>query len=229
VHTALQLALVLAAGKSKLPFYLAGGLLVAWALLVSMAIGMRRPDFPKTEAQQRAVMAITAILVLLAVSMAVVTSGGESKAAAQGTRSQPAAEVTPQPATTSSSSQSTSAPAGASPQPKATTGTPAPPSSPAAGKPTKLALAADAAAQLAFDKKTLSAKAGTVEIDFSNPSPIEHDVTVAQGSTVLGHTPTFVGGSKTLTLSLKPGTYTFYCSVPGHRQAGMEGTLTVSA
>jgi len=60
-------------------------------------------------------------------------------------------------------------------------------------------------------------------------SPIEHNLTVAQGSKVLGATPTFVGGSKTLTLNLKPGTYTFYCSVPGHRQAGMEGTLTVSS
>jgi uncharacterized cupredoxin-like copper-binding protein len=62
----------------------------------------------------------------------------------------------------------------------------------------------------------------------TNMSPLEHNVTIASGSTVLGATPTFRGGSKTLTLSLKPGTYVFYCSVPGHRQAGMEGTLTVS-
>ncbi len=66
-------------------------------------------------------------------------------------------------------------------------------------------------------------------ITMANMSPVEHNVTVAQGSTVLGATPTFQGGSRSLTLKLKPGTYTFYCSVPGHRQAGMEGTLTVSS
>ena len=53
-------------------------------------------------------------------------------------------------------------------------------------------------------------------------------MTIAQAGTVVGATPTFTGGSKSLTLTLKPGTYTFYCSVPGHRQAGMEGTLKVS-
>ena len=45
---------------------------------------------------------------------------------------------------------------------------------------------------------------------------------------MLGATPTFKGGSRTLTLKLKPGTYKFFCTVPGHRQAGMEGTLTVA-
>jgi uncharacterized cupredoxin-like copper-binding protein len=63
----------------------------------------------------------------------------------------------------------------------------------------------------------------------ANMSPVEHNVTIAQGSTVLGATPTVQGGSRSLSLKLKPGTYTFYCSVPGHRQAGMEGTLTVSS
>ncbi len=65
-------------------------------------------------------------------------------------------------------------------------------------------------------------------IQMTNGSPIEHNVTVAEGAKVLGSTPTFSGGTKALTLKLKPGTYTFFCSVPGHRQAGMEGTLTVS-
>ena len=44
---------------------------------------------------------------------------------------------------------------------------------------------------------------------------------------MLGATPTFMGGTKTLKLTLKAGAYTFYCSVPGHRAAGMQGTLTV--
>ena len=112
-------------------------------------------------------------------------------------------------------------------QPAATTGDAAPASSPAAGKAgSSLALAANPQGQLTYNTKQLSAKAGTVTITMTNMSPVEHNVTVAEGSKVLGATPTFNGGTKALTLKLKPGKYTFYCSVPGHRQAGMEGTLT---
>jgi uncharacterized cupredoxin-like copper-binding protein len=59
-------------------------------------------------------------------------------------------------------------------------------------------------------------------------APVEHNLTVegASGEKV-GATPTFQGSSKTLKLTLKPGKYKFFCSVPGHRMAGMEGTLTV--
>ena len=64
-------------------------------------------------------------------------------------------------------------------------------------------------------------------ITLTNSSPLEHDVTVSEGSKVVGATPVFTGGTKSVTLKLKAGNYTFYCSVPGHRQAGMEGTLTV--
>lgn len=185
MHTvALQLAPILGAEKSKVPFYIAGGLLVAWALLLSLGIGARRSDFPANEGQQRAVMGITAILVLAAVSMAVVTSGGGASAAASNT--------------------------------------------PASPTKSSLALAANPEGQLSYNTKALSAKAGTVTITMANMSPVEHNVTVAEGSKVLGATPTFKGSSKTLTVKLKSGKYTFFCSVPGHRQAGMEGTLTVS-
>jgi plastocyanin len=230
VHTAHQLALVLAAGKSKVPFYIAGGLLVAWALLISMAIGMRRPSFPSGLSQERLVIAISAVLVLATVSSAVIVSGGEGKPeSAAAATTQQTTSTQPGSATgTSSTGTGESTPTSAASTPTATTGTPAPPSSPAAGKATKLALAADPGGQLAYDTKTLRAKAGNVSVVMANASPVEHNVTIAEGSKVLGATPTFVGGTKTVTLKLKPGTYTFYCSVPGHKQAGMEGTLTVS-
>jgi plastocyanin len=113
-------------------------------------------------------------------------------------------------------------------KPTAITGSPAPSSSPAAGPSTPLKLAANPDGELDYNTKQLTARAGRVTITMTNMSPLEHNVTLAQGSTVLGSTPTFQGGSKSLTLNLKPGTYKFYCSVPGHRAAGMEGTLTVT-
>jgi plastocyanin len=91
-----------------------------------------------------------------------------------------------------------------------------------------LSLEANSEGQLKYDKTSLTAKAGAVSIDFTNMAPLMHNVTVASSSgEVLGATPTFNGGSKTLSLTLKAGTYKFYCTVPGHRAAGMEGTLTV--
>ena len=103
-------------------------------------------------------------------------------------------------------------------------------STPAPGAPTTgaIKLAADASGALKFNTTSLTAKAGKVTIDFRNSATLAHNVTIASSSgTVLGATPTFQGGTKSLTLNLKPGTYTFYCSVPGHRQAGMQGTLVV--
>ena len=234
---AVQLAPVLAAEKSKLPFYIAGGLLVAWALLVSVGIGMRRSDFPSNQPEQRLVMAITAVLVIAAISMAVVTSGGSSTSQAEsGTSTQatsaaeaPApAATTGSSATTTSSSTPTTNTTGSSSKPKATTGTPNPPSSPAAPRTSVLKLAANTEGQLSYDTKQLSAKAGRVTIAFTNAAPIEHNVTIAQGSKDLAATPSFISGTKQVAVALKPGKYTFFCSVPGHRQAGMEGTLSVS-
>ena len=81
---------------------------------------------------------------------------------------------------------------------------------------------------LAFDQKTATAKAGNVTIDFDNKQPLQHDVAVADSSgKVLGQTDLVSSGTANATVDLQPGTYTFYCTVPGHKEAGMEGTLTV--
>ena len=91
---------------------------------------------------------------------------------------------------------------------------------------TTLKLAADPAA-LAFDKDSLDAKAGKVTIDFDNPSAIPHNVVIEENGNELAGFEPIAEGEESETAELEAGTYTFYCSVPGHREAGMEGTLTV--
>jgi plastocyanin len=127
-----------------------------------------------------------------------------------------------------SSGSSSSASSSAAASPPATSSTAAAASSSGSAS-ASLSIAADPSGALKFTKSTLIAKAGTVTISFTNSSPLAHNLTVQQGTSgaVVGATPTFMGGTKTLTLKLKAGTYTFYCSVPGHRAAGMQGTLTV--
>jgi len=128
----------------------------------------------------------------------------------------------------SSSAAATSSSAAAGTGTSASTGS----SSAAAGGSGSAALtiAANPSGSLAYDKKTLSAKAGKVTITMTNMSSLGHNITIQQGTSgaVLGSTPTFQGGTKSVSLNLKPGKYTFYCSVPGHRAGGMVGTLTVS-
>ena len=81
---------------------------------------------------------------------------------------------------------------------------------------------------LAFNQKSVSAKAGSVTIDFDNMQALQHDVKVEDSSgQEIGGTDLVASGTATATVNVQPGTYTFFCSVPGHREAGMEGTLTV--
>ena len=94
------------------------------------------------------------------------------------------------------------------------------------GGATKLKLTADPSGALKFDKSSLSAKPGTVTITMDNPSSTPHAVEV-EGNGVEKVTKTLTKGTASLTADLKAGKYEFYCPVDGHRQAGMEGTLTV--
>ena len=91
---------------------------------------------------------------------------------------------------------------------------------------TTLQLAADPV-NLAFDKKDLSAKAGKVTIDFDNPSAIPHNVVIEKDGEELAGFKPISEGKEAVSAELEAGSYTFYCSVPGHREAGMEGTLSV--
>jgi plastocyanin len=87
---------------------------------------------------------------------------------------------------------------------------------------------AAAESELKFDTTELTSKPGKVTIDFNNPSTIPHNVEIEDESgKVLGGTETIAGKEESATVELAAGTYTFFCSIPGHRQAGMEGTLVV--
>jgi plastocyanin len=87
-------------------------------------------------------------------------------------------------------------------------------------------LAADPS-EIAFDKTSLASKPGKVTIDFTNPAPIEHDVAIEEDGKVIAKSELITQGKTSVSAELAPGTYTFLCTVPGHAEAGMEGTLTV--
>ena len=90
-----------------------------------------------------------------------------------------------------------------------------------------LKFSAPADGSLKFDQGDVTAKAGKVTVEFSNPSSVPHAVEI-EGNGVEEKTETVTGGeAPPVEVELKPGTYEFYCPVGGHREAGMEGTLTV--
>jgi uncharacterized cupredoxin-like copper-binding protein len=127
----------------------------------------------------------------------------------------------------STASTSSSSSGGGAYSPPAQTSTTSSTAGKAAGSAVKLA--ADESGGLYFNKKTLSAKAGTVTIAMMNPksSGTMHGIAVEGNGVDKNGKIVAAGSTSTLAVSLKPGKYTFYCPVPGHRQAGMQGTLTV--
>jgi plastocyanin len=175
---------MLATASSKLPYYIAGGLLAAWAVLLA-AWGISHAEFPGSPTRARLVM-LTSFLLVAATMTAAVVTGGE--------------------ATEEHAGQGAAAP-----------------------PPTNriLALAADPGGALRFDKTDGAVLAGRVAVKLTNDSTVAHNVTIAQGHRTLGTTKTITESTDTLELDLAPGDYVFFCSVPGHRQSGMQGTLTV--
>jgi uncharacterized cupredoxin-like copper-binding protein len=190
-------------------FYVFGIALVLSALGVS-ALGLRSESFPPNRTAVAALIAYFAALVGATATFAVLNARDDQRKRnaeqAEAAATQPAPSGT---TTTGSTSTTTSA---AVPTGKATT----------------LKLAAEPNA-IAYDTTQLSGKAGQVTIDFDNPSTaISHDVCLEGPSgDQIGCSETISGSTTSLSENLKPDKYTFFCSVDGHRQAGMEGTLTV--
>ena len=81
---------------------------------------------------------------------------------------------------------------------------------------------------LKYDQKLVHAHAGRVKIVFLNRSALKHNVNVEHGEREFGKSRTVSKSTTTFFVTLKAGKYNFYCSVPGHEDAGMHGTLIVS-
>ncbi|MEA2396804.1 MAG: hypothetical protein QOK25_360 [Thermoleophilaceae bacterium] len=126
-----------------------------------------------------------------------------------------------------SSKKSSSTPSAAPATTSSTPSTTAKPSSGSSGGGSTVKVSADPSGALKFDKSSLTAKAGKVTIAMTNPSSVTHGIGV-NGNGVDKDGPTVgMGSTSTVTVTLKPGKYTFYCPVPGHKAGGMMGTLTV--
>lgn len=110
---------------------------------------------------------------------------------------------------------------------------------PGAGKPAvekggKLSIAASPSGQLAYVSNKASATAGPVTIEMPNMSGVSHNIAIETGEggaspkgAKVASSPFTTKTTATVKATLKPGTYTFFCEAPGHRQAGMYGSLTV--
>lgn len=151
---------------------------------------------------------VASVLVLLLTSVALVACGSSSSSPSTSTSNSTTAATTP-------SESSTAAAPGAK-------------SASSKGSQT-LKVEANPNGQLNYVPSKLTAKPGNVTIDFTNPQGLSHDISVEDSSgKTIGKSELIAESSTSLSLSnLKSGTYHYYCSVPGHREAGMEGTLTV--
>ena len=84
------------------------------------------------------------------------------------------------------------------------------------------------ASGLRYSSTRLKAPAGKVTIVMKNLSPLQHDIAIkGKGVTAKGKV-VGKGATSTVSVTLKKGIYTFYCSVDGHAAAGMKGTLTIT-
>lgn len=186
-------------------FYICGAVLAVSAVVTAFA-GLRLDKFPE---RLSPVVALWFVALIGATTTLAVLHAQDEEAAK-------AAET--------GKGESAAAPAAEKPAEKPAKEAPA--SSPASGPGGTLKLAADPT-QIAFDTTKLSSKPGKVTIDLDNPAALEHDVAIEQEGKTIAVSDRITEDETSVTAELAPGEYTFLCTVPGHAEAGMEGTLTV--
>jgi len=90
-----------------------------------------------------------------------------------------------------------------------------------------LEIPTDPSGALAYKFGSAEAPAGPLTVESKNDASVDHDIAIEGNGVNEKGEVVKNGGVSQFEATLKPGKYTFYCSVPGHREGGMEGTLTV--
>jgi plastocyanin len=197
-------------------FFVVGGVLVLAAVVVSF-VGIRGSDsFPPNRGVLLGVIALFVAIVGTTMAFAIVKSVDEQdKRNEELAKEEPSNEGEAQPVTPGGQPQASSGGNQQAPQ-----------------TPTEveaLSVSSPSDGGLIFNPNGLQAQPGNVEITYDNPSQVPHSIAVATANgNVIGEVQPFTAGKESVALNgLKPGKYIFYCTVPGHREAGMEGDLTV--
>jgi len=201
-------------------FYILGGLLAVMAVATSL-IGLRVQSFPGRFAPL--VFLAFFVVVVSAITFAIRNGQHEEqvRAAENETAGKEVEEQEENPLPGAEGANTESAAGG-----EAAGGEEGGAGSKAKGPGGTLKLSASPTA-LAFDTTTLASKPGKVTIDFDNPAALEHNVTIEQNGKEIAASETLAEGKTSVSAELAPGTYEFLCTVPGHAEAGMKGTLTV--
>jgi plastocyanin len=204
-------------------FYYVGGVLILAALVISF-IGIRGHEkFPPNRGVMVAVIAIFALLVIGTTSLAVVLAREEQdhrrhEQAEELAKASEGVGANEQPP-----GENESKPPSPGTGPDVDVGTP-----PGRGAQTTLDVASPEDGSLVFEPDGLQARPGTVTLHYTNPSPVPHSIAIEASGDSIAESEEFTDGDTEISAELGPGEFVFYCTVPGHRQAGMEGTLTIA-
>jgi plastocyanin len=190
-------------------YFVLGSILVAWGLGLAI-YGLLRDDFPPSGTAGRVLIGATVVIVVATLTALLSTTKVEHP------REEAAAEA--------AEKKEEQKPAEPAQQPAQEQQAPAPKPEKPAGKAVAVT---EKEFSIALPSKSL--KAGSYTFDVANKGQIQHDLTIDGDGVKDKKTKLISGGqSAKLSVKLKPAKYRFYCSVPGHEQAGMKVNVTVT-
>ena len=195
-------------------FYVFGGALTVVALVLSF-LGLRSEGFPSSRGIYAGVLSVLGVLVVASCGFAIALSREEAEHREHEV-AEFEAEQEAETAEARTEEQQTESEEGATQIETEAEQTAA------------LELTSPAEGDLVFEPDTLESPAGEITIAYTNPSDVPHNVAIEADGQTLTESETVTGGDTgEATAPLEPGEYAYFCAIPGHREAGMEGTLTV--